>query len=490
MTAPRYSATVMARQIREGETSAVDLVAATLADIAARNPDLNAYTAITADRALAEAEQIDARRARGEHLPPLAGVPYAAKNLFDVQGLTTLCGGRVHADEPAATHDATAVARLRAAGAILTGTLNMDEHAYGFTTENSHYGTTRNPHDAARVAGGSSGGSGAAVGARLVPLALGTDTNGSVRVPAALCGVFGIKPTYGRLGRGGVFPFVFSLDHVGVLAASTEDLALACDAMQGLDARDPATRFAAAGSSSSSSLSGSSSGSSSRSSGGLGPLAPLTALPGGLRVAVLDGWFERWAGPDASRAVDIVAAALDARARASLHGAERARSAAFVITGAEGGTLHRHGLRTRYDAYEPHSRDRLLAGSLLPASWVADAQRARRDVYDEAMRLFERYDLLLAAATPVAAPPAGAATFDLHGQALPARASLGLLTQPLSCLGLPVCTVPVWPGGPGSLPLGVQIIAAPGRDDLCLAASAYLEQTGAARLAPAASSPR
>ncbi|OZI30659.1 AtzE family amidohydrolase [Bordetella genomosp. 10] len=462
MTAPVFSATEMARRVREGDVRAVDLAAASLAAIEARNPALNAYTGVTAERALAEAAEIDARRARGERLPPLAGVPYAVKNLFDVQGVTTLCGGRVHADEPPAASDATAVARLRAAGAVLTGTLNMDEHAYGFTTENSHYGVTRNPHDAARVAGGSSGGSGAAVGAGLVPLALGTDTNGSVRVPAALCGVFGIKPTYGRLGRGGVYPFVFSLDHVGALGACANDLALACAAMQGVDARDPATYPAP------------------------GPLAPLPGLPAGLRVAVLDAWFERWAGPSAWRAVDLAASALGARARATLHGAERARSAAFLITGAEGGALHRAGLRARYDAYEPHSRDRLLAGGLLPAAWVSDAQRARRDVHEEAMRLFDRHDLLLAAATPVAAPLAGAATFDLHGQSLPARASLGLLTQPISCLGLPVCTVPVWPDGPGGLPLGVQLIAAPGRDDLCLAAGAALEHAGVARLdAPA-----
>ncbi|ALM87007.1 amidase [Bordetella sp. N] len=470
-----FSASDMARRVRDGETRAVDLAAAALAGIAARDADLNAYTAVTAERALAEAAQIDARRARGEPLPPLAGVPYAVKNLFDVQGLTTLCGGRVHADEPAAATDATAVARLRAAGAVLTGTLNMDEHAYGFTTENSHYGTTRNPHDPTRVAGGSSGGSGAAVGAGLVPLALGTDTNGSVRVPAALCGVFGIKPTYGRLGRGGVFPFAYSLDHVGVLGACTDDLALACAAMEGADARDATTRASGP----------SFSGQFDLYSGG-GAERAQRGLPAGLRVAVLDGWFERWAGPSARRAVAMAAAALDARGRATLHGAERARSAAFIITGAEGGALHRNGLRAHYDAYEPHSRDRLLAGGLLPAAWVADAQRARRDVYEEAMRLFEHHDLLLAAATPVPAPIAGAATFDLDGEALPARASLGLLTQPLSCLGLPVCTVPVWPDGPGSLPLGVQLIAAPWRDDLCLAASAFLEQAGVGRLAPAA----
>ncbi|WP_144631600.1 AtzE family amidohydrolase [Bordetella genomosp. 13] len=449
----------LARRVRDGQCRAVDLLDACLAAIEAREPTLNAFTHVTHQRARREAEDVDARRARGDTLPPLAGVPYAAKNLFDVTGVATLAGGRVNASDPPAADDATAVARLRQAGAVLVGLLNMDEHAYGFTTENSHYGATRNPHDASRVAGGSSGGSGAAVGAGLVPFALGTDTNGSVRVPASLCGIYGHKPTYGRLPRGGVFPFAYSLDHVGVLASSPADVALTCDVMQGADPRDPAAVAAP------------------------GSLA-RPALPDGLRVGVLGGWFERWAGLAARQALGMAADALQARGHAVLEGAESARSAAFVITGAEGGALHRARLRTHYDQYEPHSRDRLIAGSLLPAAWVQAAQQVRRQVYEEAMRLFEHYDLLLAPATPVEAPPIGAAEFDMDGERLPARASLGLLTQPLSCIGLPVCTAPVWPAGAGGLPIGVQLIAAPWRDDLCLAAAMELERLGVARCAP------
>jgi len=156
----------------------------------------------------------------GAALPPLAGVPYAVKNLFDVQGLTTLAGSRINRDRPPAKQDAVLVARMRAAGAVLLGALNMDEYAYGFTTENTHYGPTRNPHDPSRTAGGSSGGSAAAVAAGLVPIALGSDTNGSIRVPSSLCGIFGLKPTYGRLSRSGTYPFVASLDHLGPFARS------------------------------------------------------------------------------------------------------------------------------------------------------------------------------------------------------------------------------------------------------------------------------
>jgi aspartyl-tRNA(Asn)/glutamyl-tRNA(Gln) amidotransferase subunit A len=338
----------------------------------------------------------------------------------------------------------------------------MDEHAYGFTTENSHYGPCRNPHDTTRIAGGSSGGSAAAVAGGLVPLTLGSDTNGSIRVPASLCGVFGLKPTFGRLSRAGSFPFVGSLDHLGPFAASASDLAAAYDALQGMDADDVACAQR--------------------------PAEPtLAALAGGmrgLRVAVLGGYFAEWAGPQARRAVEIAAHALDATAVVELQGAAQARAAAFVISAAEGGALHRRKLVTHYDYYEPLSRDRLVAGSLVPATWAQQAQRIRHRVYREALTLFEHYDVLIAPATPVPATPIGADWLTLAGQRLPARASMGILTQPVSCIGLPVCAAPVWPeaGQDDHLPLGVQLIGAPWREADCLRAAHALQQAGIARL--------
>src|SRR6267142_1613441 len=233
------SALSIAASVRAGKTRAREVVAGALERIARRDRALNAFTAVLGERALADADTIDGRLAAGDDPGPLAGVPFAAKNLFDVAGLATLAGSKINADHPPATRDATAVARLRAAGAVLVGALNMDLYAFGFTTENSHHGPTRNPHDPARVAGGSSGGSAAAVAGGLVPLALGSDTNGSIRVPASFCGIFGLKPTYGRLSRAHTFPFVTSLDHVGPFARSVGDLALAYDAMQGHDPDDP-----------------------------------------------------------------------------------------------------------------------------------------------------------------------------------------------------------------------------------------------------------
>ena len=456
------SALEIAAQVRSGAASALEVLADAEKRIRARDPALNCFTSLTLDRARDEAAAIDAMRAARQPLPPLAGVPYAVKNLFDIEGEVTLAGGYVNRGNPPATADAELVRRMRAAGALLVGALNMDEHAYGFTTENTHYGTTRNPHDTTRIAGGSSGGSAAAVAGGLVPLTLGSDTNGSIRVPSSLCGIFGLKPTFGRLPRTGSFPFVHSLDHLGPFAANVDDLAAAYDALQGPDARDPACAPRAAE-----------------------PVRDRLPDLRGSRIAVLGGWFERWAGAAAREAVQIVATALGASRKVEWQGAEAARSAAFIITGSEGGALHRARLMQRYDDYEPLSRDRLIAGSLMPAAWLAQAQRVRRRSYEQALALFADADLLIAPATPVQATVAGADTFHIGGRAMPLRASMGLLTQPISCIGLPVCTVPVWPaGGEGALPIGVQLIAAPWREDLCLAAARMLEQQGVATARP------
>src|ERR1035438_8779104 len=229
----------LAAAIRSGAISAVDVTRAALDRIGNSDGDLNCFTQVLPDRALAEASAVDKKIAAGEDPGPLAGVPFAAKNLFDIRGIPTLAGSIIRADAPAAQQDAAAITSLNQAGAVLVGALNMDEFAYGFTTENSHYGATHNPHDLTRVAGGSSGGSAAAVAAGLVPLTLGSDTNGSIRVPSSFCGIFGLKPTYGRLSRRGAFLFVSSLDHVGPFARSAEDLAAAYDILQGPDPQDP-----------------------------------------------------------------------------------------------------------------------------------------------------------------------------------------------------------------------------------------------------------
>src|SRR6185369_8569031 len=193
-----------------------------LATIREKDGAINAFTAVLEERA----------RATPKKAGPLSGVPFAVKNLFDIKGISTLAGSKINKDLPPATRDSPLIEKLEAAGAVLVGALNMDEYAYGFSTENTHYGPTRNPHNLAHVAGGSSGGSGAAVAAGMVPLTLGSDTNGSIRVPASFCGIWGLKPTFGRLSRERSFPFVNALDHLGPLAATLDMLATSYDVMQ------------------------------------------------------------------------------------------------------------------------------------------------------------------------------------------------------------------------------------------------------------------
>ncbi|MBU4611959.1 AtzE family amidohydrolase [Achromobacter sp. GG226] len=448
--------------IARGETTARAWLEECLARIDATNDTVNAFTGRTASRARQEADAIDARRARGETLPPLAGLPYAVKNLFDIEGEVTLAGSKVNRDHAPATADAFLVERLREAGAVLVGALNMDEYAYGFTTENTHDGPTRNPHDPSRIAGGSSGGSGAAVAAGQVPVTLGSDTNGSIRVPASLCGVWGLKPTFGRLSRRGTYPFVHSIDHLGPFADSAELLAITYDALQSPDADDPGCHAQR-----------------------VQPVsAGVDAGVAGLRIGVLDGYFESLATAPARAAVQTAARVLGATGTAQWPDAALARAAAFIITAAEGGSLHLADLRARAADFEPLSVDRFIAGALQPAHWVSRAHRFRRVYSQRVNALFADWDILLAPATPVPAPEIGTEWLTLDGTTYPARAAVGLLTQPVSFAGCPVATAPMWPDGTDGLPIGVQLIAAPWREDLALRAARALEQAGVACLRP------
>jgi 1-carboxybiuret hydrolase len=449
------SAAEIAHAVDAGELSAAEMVEQALLAITMRDPVLNCFTAITAERAGARARTIDEARGRGKPLGPLAGVPFAVKNLFDVAGLPTLAGSKINRARTPATRDAALIERLEAAGAILVGALNMGEYAYDFTGENIHAGPSRNPHDTSRMTGGSSGGSGGAVAGRLVPLALASDTNGSIRVPASLCGVFGLKPTYGRLTRAGTFPFVASLDHLGPLGRSTQDLTLAYDAMQGPDPDDPACAGRAAA-----------------------PVAPLLERGAdGLTIAVAGGYFRAGASPEAFVAVDRVAAALGTEREIEIPEAARARAAAYVITATEGAALHLDRLRRQAQDFDPAVRDRLIAGAMVPAALVDKTQIFRRWYRARVLELFETVDAILAPATPCTAPAIGQKTFRLDGEDVPVRANLGIYTQPISFIGLPVVAVPI-PLAP--LPIGVQIIAAPWREDVALRIAYALERMGIA----------
>lgn len=447
-------ATQIAEVVKGHEVSAKAIVAAALARIADKNQALNCFTAVLSDTAMAEAEKIDLAIASGKNPGALAGVPFAVKNLFDIGGITTLAGSKINAEKPPAISDATAVVRLKQAGAVLVGTLNMDEYAYGFVTENAHYGATHNPHDLTCIAGGSSGGSAAAVAGGLVPLTLGSDTNGSIRVPAALCGIFGLKPTYGRLSRAGTVLFSSSFDCIGPFGRSVRDIATVFDILQGTDERDPVCTKR-----------------------NREPCLPqLSQGIEGLRIAIAGDYFTKNAYPEALEAVQQVARALNVTEYVTLPEPHRARAAAYIITAAEGANLHLDDLRSRPDDFDFATRDRFLAGALIPGDWYIQAQRFRQWFRDRVREVFQNVDIILAPTTPYPATPIGQQKIVVDGEEILVRPNLGLFTQPLSFIGLPIISVPIQ--RPNALPLGVQIIAAPYNEALILRVAAVLEAMG------------
>ncbi|MBM0743204.1 AtzE family amidohydrolase [Phormidium sp. CLA17] len=447
-------ATSLAHSVRNHEVSATSIVSTAIAQIKKHNPLLNCFTTVLAEKAMQDAAAVDAAITAGKDPGVLAGVPFGVKDLFDVAGIPTLAGSKINAEHPIAAQDATLVVRLKQAGAILVGAQTMDEYAYGFVTENSHYGASRNPHNPNHMTGGSSGGSASSVAGGLVPLSLGSDTNGSIRVPSSFCGIFGLKPTYGRLSRAHTYPFVGSLDHLGPFARSVRDLALVFDLLQGADPADPVCT----------------------------QRSPQLCLPEltkgleGLRIAVADDYFVKGADTEVLTALETVAKALGATQHITISEAHRARAAAFIISACEGSNLHLEDLRQRPQDFDFATRDRFLAGALIPATWYLQAQKFRRWYRDRVRELFSQVDIILAPTTPCPAPLIGQKTLMLDGQEVLLRPNVGLYTQPLSLIGLPIISVPVQRSG--QLPLGIQVIAAPYNESLVLRVAAYLEAQG------------
>ncbi|RJG56302.1 AtzE family amidohydrolase [Sphingobium terrigena] len=423
----------IAAAVRSGQISAMAVLEQCLAGLAAEGGRLVAVTRILADRARSEAAAVDAAIAARRDPGPLAGVPYGVKDLFDVRGLPTTAGSSLYADAPPAQADADAISRLHAAGAVLVATLNMDEFAYGFATINARHGTTRNPHDLERLAGGSSGGSAAVVAAGLLPFSLGSDTNGSIRVPASLTGIYGIKPSHGALSMGGVFPFADSFDDIGPFTLSVADMECLWQVLGGTEATasDP------------------------------------------IRVARLGGRFRDNVDPDQIAAMDAIAPEAPL---IELPDIARARSAAFLITAAEGGRLHREALGHDAMAFDPATRDRLIAGALLPDALYDAAQAFRADYKQRIVAIMDDYDLLLAPATPCVAPLIADPRIMIDGALSPARADLGIHSQPISFTGLPSLSVPL--RRPGRLPLGLQLIGRPGGEATLFRFAATLEYKG------------
>lgn len=439
-----------ARLIARRRLSPVELLEAALARIEALQPTLNAFISVSAEPARAAARRAEARLTRGRpriaDLPPLLGVPLSVKDLILTRDAPTTAGSRVFGDGLTGEGDAPVVARLRRAGAVILGKTNLHEVAYGVTTENEHFGPARNPWDPTRIVGGSSGGSAAAVAAGMGAGSVGTDTRGSIRIPAACCGITGLKPTYGLIPTDGVVPLAPSLDHVGPMARSVEDTALLLGAMQG--SRKATARR----------------------------LAAVDHRQRRLRIGVSEFYLR-----DAERpVVRAVEAALRAFRdlgwpvfEARLPTLEGALEASRVIVSAEALAFHDRFLRERPEAYGPRVRSRLESGRQLTAVELVRAEEQRVLLTAEYLRMFRGLDVLVGAALPVLPPRIGTTTIRLGGTDLPISEAFCRYNAPQNLTGVPALVLP----GPMSagLPIGVQLIAGWGREDLLLSAGAALQ---------------
>ena len=450
----------LGRMIGAKEVSPVEVVRAHLDRVSALDGRLKAFITVCGDAALEAARAAEAELMAGRSAGPLHGVPYGPKDLYATKGVRTTGGSTILADFVPA-EDATVVSRLRAAGLIVLGKLNMHEFAYGPEGLNAHYGDARNPWDATahRVAGGSSSGSGVAVAAGLCPGALGSDTGGSIRIPASLCGISGIKPTYGRVSRAGVLPLAWSMDHAGPMALTVRDLALMLGAMAGYDAADPTTSvlpvpdYAAA----------------------------LTGEVKGLRVGLLRAHFNDVAAPEVRAAVEAAAKRFEQAGavvdEVNLAEVVHVAAASFAIVATEALAYHAEWMRTRSADYQPDVRDRLKMGALVSGVQYVRAQQVRQLVRREVDAALARRDVLLAPATPIPAPVLGEKQTQLGDGPSDVRSALIRFTRPFNFSGHPACSVPCGFTAAG-LPLGMQLVGRPFDEATVLrAADAYQRLT-------------
>ncbi len=441
--APPDSLDALSVRIRTRKVSPVELAEAALERIAARDPELNAFQLVLGKQAIAAARVAEDEIANGGYRGPLHGVPVAIKDLLDMAGTPTTAGSKFHG-ERARDVDSAAVERLRAAGAIIVGKTRLAEFAYSPGSNNAHYGPTRNPHDPSRDTGGSSSGSGAAVAAGMVVAALGSDTGGSIRIPASLCGIVGLKPTFGRVSLRGAVPLSWSLDHLGPMTRTVADAAVLLEVLAGPDEGDPRTRGAAV------------------------PAyrAGIEAGARGLRIGVLgdDGEEEPLRALEAHDAWRAGLRSLEAAGAFLLPIDLSVMASLRVLNGAllamEAAVYHAAMLRERSADYGEFARLRLFAAHAYPPGAYIRAQQARA----EYRRRFEQkcagLDLLSTPTMPGPAPPLG----------VPAATRF---TAPLNLLGWPAITVPA--GTFNGMPVGLQLVGRPCDEASLLRAARVVE---------------
>jgi aspartyl-tRNA(Asn)/glutamyl-tRNA(Gln) amidotransferase subunit A len=418
------------RQIAARQLSAVELTEAVLARIEALDDGLNAYLHVDGDSALEQARAADGRRER----PALLGIPICVKDVIDVAGTPTTAGAADWRRHP--RRDAAIVARLREAGAIVVGKGNTNEFAYGADGLNPHRGDCRNPHDPSRVSGGSSSGPAVATATGMALAGVGTDTSGSIRIPASLCGLVGVRPTLGRFSLEGIVPLSWSYDTVGPLARSVEDAAL----LLGV------------------------------------PTAPEPDVRG-LRIGIVEQLVDA-AEPYVSDGVEAMARELESLGAElvplQLELLDHTTALHLLVQQAEAARVHAPWFDSQRDRYAEPVRLRLEAGRLIPASAYLAAQQARRLFVEEVARTMAGLDAMLAPSTPLVAPRRDAAEVTVRGQTLPLRVALLMCTLPFSQLGSPAVSVPI--GSHAGLPYGMQIVGRPSSEALLLRIAAACER--------------
>jgi aspartyl-tRNA(Asn)/glutamyl-tRNA(Gln) amidotransferase subunit A len=427
--------------IQRQEVSPLEATEAVLDRVDKVDRQLNSFITLLRDQALTQARAAAQEIAGGQYRGPLHGIPIALKDLYYTKGVRTTAGSKILSDF-IPTYDATVVSRLQDAGAILVGKLNMHEFARGATNSSSLIGPCYNPWDTLRVTGGSSGGSGAAVAAGLCYGALGSDTGGSIRIPAAFCGIVGLKPTYGRVSRHGVFPLSWSLDHVGPMTRTVMDAALMLQAIAGHDRYDPTTRTAVV------------------------PdyTAPLTEDIEGVRLGIPQEFYFEQLDPEVRESVRAAIQTLErggARIEEiSLPLSHYAGAAGRIISLTEAAEVHDRFLKTRLADYSPDVRAGFLTGQLIPGKHYMKAQRLRSLIRQEMAAALRRVDALITPTVPVPAPRIGQATVDIGEERLDTIWALSRLTRPANLTGFPAISVPCGFTQAG-LPIGLQLTGRP-----------------------------
>ena len=442
--------------MRDRQVSPVEVTQAYLERIDALDETLNTYITVTREQALADARRCEGEILRGDYRGPLHGVSVALKDLYDTAGVRTTAASKIYAHRLPA-EDATSVARLRAAGAVIIGKTNLHEFAYGVTTDSSYFGPTRNPWDLARVPGGSSGGSGAAVAAGLCAAASGSDTGGSIRIPAALCGIVGFKPTYGRISCHGLLPLSWTLDHPGPMTRTVYGAAVMLAAMAGYDPRDPASADV--------------------------PVPDYTAnlrdSVAGLRIGLDPGWALSGIHQEVRVAFQEALAVLEHLGaeivEVSVPRVEEGMEAALTILMAEATAIHEEFLRTRPDDYQPDVRARLEKGFAISGLDYARARRSGELLRRDFAALFQKVNLLATPMCGITAPRIGQREVTIDGEAISVMTPLTRYTRLFNLTGLPAISVPCGFSSRG-LPIGLQLV---GRawDEATVLRAAYVYET-------------